>query len=176
MSPRRPVRKISRAATGGAVLVMAILVVMFFQGGGLGPGGGSEEHSPDDFEATGDPGDAVLWSPETPREETADSTSSTAGLTDDEKQALSGDTLVVLIDEHHYLMQTSPEPDPQYRPVELNRIIELARLVPGDSNGIRVRIEKRVTARASAEYQLRLELEQSGIGRDALFESSDLVP
>ena len=53
--------------------------------------------------------------------------------------------------------------------------VEVAQQASGDSNGIRVRIQKRNTARASAEEKILSELEQAGVGRDAVFESSELI-
>jgi hypothetical protein len=58
----------------------------------------------------------------------------------------------------------------------LSRIVELASLAKGDSNGTKVRVLIRQSARASAEKQLEADLEHSGIHRDAIMMTSDFVP
>ena len=102
--------------------------------------------------------------------------SNTGGLTDNEQAALSGKTLIVRIDEHTTIRCRCLEMVLMtWQPIQLARLSEVARQATGDSNGIRVRIQKRVTARASAEQKILLELEKVGIGKDAIFESSELV-
>ena len=98
------------------------------------------------------------------------------GLTEDEKKALSGDTLTVLIDEHDYLIELPGSPDPIFRPTPMDRIVELAKLTNGDTNGTRVRILRRQSSRASAEEKLKLELERHSIHSDAIVMPSEFVP
>ena len=167
MSKRNPARMVRRATTGALVVVAALLATLFMNGpgSGSGDGEGDAEVSSSELVASADPQDAMLTSDENP-----------GGLTDDEKIALSGGTLQVLIDEFDYLMQV-PGKDQQasWVPIELPRLIAVAQQATGDSNGIRVRIQKRVTARASAEREVLQKLDAVGIGADAVFESSELV-
>jgi hypothetical protein len=165
--PIRLGRKFTRAATGGVIIVVALLALLFMQGLGTGDGESSDAgSSANDSEVlvSADTGEVML---------TADQQS--GGLTDNEQAALSGKTLIVLIDEHDYRVQVSGDAPDAWQPIELSRLVEVARHATGDSNGIRVRIQKRVTARASAEQKILLELEKVGIGEDAIFESSELV-
>ncbi|MEZ6061412.1 MAG: hypothetical protein R3C19_13795 [Planctomycetaceae bacterium] len=84
--------------------------------------------------------------------------------------------LTVLIDEYDYLILIPSESEPVYRKAELSRILQLAKQTKGDSNGIRVRIQRRDNSRASAEHQLTNELQRAGIGNDAIYMASEFVP
>ena len=97
------------------------------------------------------------------------------GPADHEQVMLSDKTLIVLIDDHKYLVQVSGNEAGAWHSVELERLIEIAQQASGDSNGIRVRIHKKVTSRASAEHKILTALEQAGISRDAIFELSELI-
>lgn len=153
-----------RKFTGGAIFIVALLAILFVQGPRTGDGESSDSgNSSSDSELLAS-GEVVLGADQ-----------QTGGLTDNEQAALSGKTLIILIDEHDYRMQVSGDGPDAWQPIELTRLTEVARHATGDSNGIRVRIQKRVTARASAEQKILLELEKVGIGKDAIFESSELV-
>ena len=82
----------------------------------------------------------------------------------------------MLIDEHEYLLQLPGTPDPIFRPTPLSRIVELATIATGDANGIKVRILRRESARASSEQQLITDLAHKGIRQDAVVMPSDFVP
>ncbi|MFM7059097.1 MAG: hypothetical protein ACKO2P_19475, partial [Planctomycetota bacterium] len=84
--------------------------------------------------------------------------------------------LTVLIDERSYRVQVPAEPEPLYRDCSLELIRTLANTTTGDSNGIRVRILRRETARQSAETALQQTLEQAGITIDAILMPSETVP
>ncbi|MBL8818917.1 MAG: hypothetical protein JNL58_23010 [Planctomyces sp.] len=174
----------SKATVGGTALLLALVMYLLFNfGTGMGTGSGNGESSselgkepsglaskapassdsPDETE----PGDSKLTSL------VADQLS--GGMTDDEKKALSSDVLAVLIDEREYFIEI-PGKDPVYRPTQLKRILELAQNARGDSNGVRVRIIRRETARASAEEQLKLDLGRIGIGPDQIYMAETLIP
>ena len=160
-------RKVTRTASGGIIVIVALLAVLFMQGPGTGDGESSDpgsSSSDSELLASTNAGGVPLATDQ-----------QHGGLTDNEQAALSGKTLVVLIDEHDYRVQVSGDDPEAWTPIELARLAEVARHATGDSNGIRVRIQKRVTARASAEQKILLELEKVGIGEDAIFESSELV-
>lgn len=148
---------------------MALLALLFMRGPGTGSQDGDAESSSElpaetEMVAAADTSEVLLTSE-----------TQSGGLTEDEEAALSGNTLIVLIDEYDYLMQVSEAAENGWKPVDLDRLVEVAQQAKGDSNGIRVRIQKRVTARASAEQAILTALERGGIGADAIFESSELV-
>ena len=166
MAKKNPLRAGRRAMTGAAIILAALLATLFMNGPGSG-GGDSDndgESRPADTQVSADPSAAILTSG-----------SENAGLTDDEKAALSGNTLHVLIDDFDYLIRIRKAGDEQWTGIDLDRLLVVAAQAPGDSNGIRVRVQKRVTARASAEQKLRDALAAQGIGSDAVFESSELL-
>jgi hypothetical protein len=82
----------------------------------------------------------------------------------------------VLIDEKNFLIELPGDLDPVYRETSLPRVIELAKLAKGDSNGIRVRILRRESARASAEFDLIDGLHKAGIAKDSTIMPADFVP
>ena len=84
--------------------------------------------------------------------------------------------LSILIDERSYLMAVPTETELIYRPTELSRLVELAQRADGDSNGIRVRILQRTTARVSANEDLKASLEEVGISADAVYLQSEFIP
>ena len=172
-TPLRLGRKAVRAASGGVIVVVALLALLFMQGPGTGDSDGESEEqaalvSGNDALAAADSTNAMLTSQSQQEQESE-------GLTEQEMTALNQGTLVVLIDEHDYLIDVSDTRQPDWQPIDLERLVTVARQADGDSNGIRVRIEKRVTARASAEQQILSTLETVGIGADAVFESSELI-
>lgn len=160
-------------------MVVALLALMFFKG--VGSGTSSSEPAASTSQqpslATTKPVSAPPL--ETPASNTSDGEAddklSTGGLTQDEQKALSGKVLGILIDERDYLMEIPSENQAIYRPTSLQRLIELAGLTDGDTNGIRVRILQRETARPSAEQILRNELVKVGIGSDAIYLSAEFV-
>lgn len=171
------VRRTSKAGmTGGAVLIGLALFMLFR---GLGPGGPGTGANSDSSESTGTQISTSTSSPETtPTAEKSVAAAETVagGITDDEEKALAGNVFTVLIDEHSYLMEIPGTPDPIFRPTPLPRILELAPQAKGDTNGIRVRILRRENARASAEFELKSELERIGIRSDAVMMPGEFVP
>lgn len=165
MAKKNPLRAGRRAMTGAAIILAAVLATLFMNGPGSGGGDrdNDDESRPSDTQVSADPSDAIVTSG-----------SEDAGLTDEEKAALSGNTLHVLIDDFDYLIRIRKD-DEQWTGIDLDRLLVVAAEAPGDTNGIRVRVQKRVTARASAEEKLRGALAAQGIGSDAVFESSELL-
>lgn len=178
--PRRMVRNTSRAATGGGALLIGLALFLLFRG--FGPGGtgetgaGTDSDSPENSSSgaemisVGSGGTAL----KTERQPVNAPEETEGGLNDLEKRALAGDVVSVLIDEHEYFLEV-PGDEVTWVPVSLERAAELAKLSRGDTNGIRVRILRRESSRASAEFQLRAELERRGISRDSLIMPSEFV-
>ena len=179
----RLVRGSSRAGVGAGAVLIGLALFMLFRGFGLGPGNGTGEDgsggaanqeaeeaeilaadsAPSDKKVQEDPGNGT-------------SPQSKGGLTFDEEKAIAGNVLTVLIDEHDYLMQIPGTTDSVYRRAELARLVELAKRAKGDTNGIRVRILRRESARASAENQIKADLMHAGLTADAIVMPRDFVP
>ncbi len=181
--PGKIVRSTSRAGVWGGALLIGLALFLLFRG--FGPGGTGSSNSGSGLESNGGSDPKISTSAPTsaaPSSTSPAPTSLTApdplagGLTDDEKKALSGDVLTVLIDEHRFLMELPGSPDPIFRPIPLERVVELATLSKGDTNGVKVKILRRETSRASAEFQLKSELERRGIRGDSLVMPTEFVP
>ena len=175
--PARVVRGTSRAGMGGGAILIGLALFLLFRGfgpGGTGSSGSGTGTNPKETELVN--AAVPSESAETRKSDSPSFVPATGGLTDDERKALSGDVLTVLIDEYQYMIELPGTPDPTFRPAELSRIVELASLAKGDSNGTKVRVLIRQSARASAEKQLEADLEHSGIHRDAILMTSDFVP
>lgn len=172
MSASKPkvVKSTVKAASGGVIVVVALLALMFLQG----PGTGSGETDGEGL-APVKPTMVTTEPPETP-DAKDDGDSAAGGLTDDEQKALSGNVLGILIDERSYLLEVPTGTETDFVPAELRRLLELAAMADGDSNGIRIRILQRETARAKAEQDLRQALGEIGIGTDAIYMPAEFVP
>ena len=178
--PGKAFRGTSRAGLGGGAILIGLALFLLFRG--FGPGGTGATGSGTGSESTPGGSPMITTSANGKSDSSATTTSLAAPdringrLTEDEKKALSGDTLTVLIDEHDYLIELPGSPDPIFRPTPMDRIVELARIARGDTNGTRVRILRRQSSRASAEEKLKLELERHGIHNDAIVMPSEFVP
>ena len=170
MNSKRPgiVKSTARAATGGVIVVAALLALMFFRGAGSGTG---DADSPNVAPAlvTTDP-------PSMAAEDPSEAETDVDGLTPNEQKALSSHVLSILIDEHDYLIGIPDGATMVYHPCDIERLVELAGHADGDSNGIRVRIVQRESARPSAEEKLKLALASAGVDVDALYQQSEFVP
>ena len=169
MSDSKPkvVRSAAKAASGGIIAVLAVIALMFLQGPGIGSG-----------ETDGEglaPVKPTMVTTEPP-DAKDDGESAAGGLTDDEQKALSGNVLGILIDERSYLIEVPSGEESQFVSADLTRLLELAELADGDTNGIRIRILQRETARAKAEQDLRQALGEIGISTDAIYMPAEFVP
>ncbi|MEO2019773.1 MAG: hypothetical protein ABGZ53_36030 [Fuerstiella sp.] len=170
MVSKRPrvIKSTARAATGGIIVVAALLALMFFRGAGSGTGEGESSSPLPTMVATESNADEA--------ENSSEPMLADGGLTADEQKALSDQVLSILIDEHDYLMVIPDDSTTIYRPMEMERLVELAQQAEGDSNGIRVRILQRESARPSAEEDLKAALASAGIDVDALYQQSEFIP
>ena len=170
MISKRPrvMKTTARAATGGIIVVAALLALMFFRGAGSGTGEGESSSPLPSMVTTESNADAA--------EKSSEPDLADGGLTADEQKALSDQVLSILIDEHDYLMEIPDDSTTIYRPTEMERLVELAQQAEGDSNGIRVRILQRESARPSAEEKLKAALATAGIDVDALYQQSEFIP
>ena len=176
--PGKSVRKVSRATVGGGALLLAWLAFMLFRSG-IGGSGQSDDGDGDVERGNRPPlasGTASGIRPEAIRPAPTEAKVSDDGLAAEEQRIIAGQVLTVLITEHDYMIQMPSDSESIYRPIELARLVEMAAETTGDSNGIRVRILRRDSARASAEEQLKLDLSRRGIGSDAVHMSEQFVP
>ena len=176
--PGRIVRGTSRAGMGGGALLIGLALFLLFRG--FGPGGTGASGS-GTGEGSTTASTAKAPAPKDEKNESHESSLAApdpiiGGLTEDERKALSGNILTVLIDDYQYLIELPGTPVNILRPAELSRLVKLASLAKGDSNGIKVRVLIRESARASAEKQLQADLEHSGIHRDEIMMTSEFVP
>lgn len=153
------------------MVIAALLALMFLRGGAGDPDSDSEAESGAPMVTTETDPTATEA-----REAKSPEADSNGGLTPDEEKALSGKVLSILIDERSYLMAVPTDSGPIYRPAELSRLVELAQRAEGDSNGIRVRILQRETARVSANEDLKASLETVGISADGVYFQSEFIP
>ena len=176
--PGQIIRGTSRAGMGGGAILIALALFMLFKGMGSGGTGASGSGTGKGITPTENLRANVGSSETNPDENSSLAAPATVvgGLTDDERKALSGDLLTVLIDDFQYMIELPGTPDAILRPTELSRIVQLASLAKGDSNGIKVRVLIRQSARASAESQLLADLEHNGIHRDAIMMTTEFVP
>lgn len=181
--PGKLVRGTTKTGVGVGAIVLGMLAFLLLRGFGPGGSGGAG----DEGEGAADLQDltSVEASDKAPSSP-ADSDRSLAqsrglsgdddDLTSDERSALASQILNVLIDERQFLIQIATTPAPLFRPSPLARIAELAARAPGDTNGIRVRILRRETARPSAESELREVLKSVGLLDDAILMPAETVP
>lgn len=178
--PGKVITGTSRASIGGGALLIGLALFLLFRG--FGPGGtgmSGSGTSPGEGQNEGDnstitASDVPVSEPQSKALVAPDQVD--GGLTDDEKKSLSGDTFTVLIDERSYFIAIPGQDTSVYRPTPLKRILELATLSKGDSNGIKVKILRRESARASAEAELKFGLEREGIRNDAIIMPGDFIP
>jgi len=176
MNSKRPsiAKSTARAASGGVIVVAALLALMFWKGG-MGGGSNPQTSAAPNSDNSTQPQTPTTADPKTP-DEPPMANLDTGGLTQDEELALQDKVLGILIDERTFLMQVPHQDTQLYRPAELNRLVELAELAKGDTNGIRVRILQRQSARPSAERQLRTQLASVGITSDAVYLQKEFIP
>ena len=179
----RVVRGTSRAGIGGGALLIGLALYLLFRGfgpggtGASGSGTGSETDSAGKtMISTGSPSNGSPSNEDGATTAVAAPDKIQGGLSEDEQKALSGSTLTVLIDEHDYLIELPGTPVPLFRPASLERIVELANIAKGDTNGTKIRILRRQSSRASAEEKLKLELKRKGVGADAIVMPGEFVP
>ncbi|HVW01467.1 MAG TPA: hypothetical protein VHB77_14040 [Planctomycetaceae bacterium] len=88
----------------------------------------------------------------------------------------SPDVLHVLIDGWQYSVREKVHGRLEYRPASLDQIVHLAEKMKGDEDGIRVRISRRGTARATAEMALQDRLLAAGLSEESIRQEEGFVP
>ncbi len=144
-----------KRVVGGGVIVGVLAFAWWWNG--LGPGAGPGE-GPGDGSGQHDAAES----------QSSDSDSDDAGETDlnGERQNSPspghGDRLTVLIRGDAYAIARGEE----YVPATLDEIIDLAKRMPGDNVGIRVRIQHDSTGISGAQSDLERALGEAGLTRD----------
>lgn len=182
----RMLRTSSRYGVGAGALMIGIAFYLLLRGFGAGFGTGSgETEQPASADSANTPAAAApadTTAATQPAETVAADKDAESGarslsdLTADERRAISSGILTVLIDERKFLIQIADTPAPVFRSTILSRIPELVRRCSGDTNGIRVIVRRRETARPSAEADLRRELEKLQITSDAILMPEEILP
>lgn len=140
----------------GAVLVAGIAAGIylsdFLKGPGLGGGGANQPQK----------------NSESPKVQQTQSESDTdqkpAAAPDKSSPVASTDVVKILIDNRSFLLRTS-EGD---SPAELNDVISQVKSTSGDADGIRVRVYRKATSRASTEIALRDALMAAGVTEEQI--------
>ena len=182
----RMLRTSSRYGVGAGALMIGIAFYLLLRGFGTGFGTGTgETEQPASADSANTPAAAApadTTAATQPAKTVAADKDAESGarslsdLTADERRAISSGILTVLIDERKFLIQIADTPAPVFRSTILSRIPELVRRCSGDTNGIRVIVRRRETARPSAEADLRRELEQLQITSDAILMPEEILP
>jgi hypothetical protein len=111
-----------------------------------------------------------------PQAEVPDESAPTAAPPGTGGQTPHSKVLHVLIDGRQYLVERPADGGLEYQPVPLDEVIKLAQAASGDEDGIRVRINRRGTARATAEIALREKLLAAGLSPESIREQVGLMP
>jgi hypothetical protein len=184
----RMLRTSSRYGVGVGALMIGIALYLLLQGFGAGAGTGAgtgDTEQPASADSASKPDTAAPADTKAATQPAAsvaadkDAEAGARSLTDltaDERRAISSGILTVLIDERKFLIQIADTPAPVFRSTILSRIPELVRRCSGDTNGIRVIVRRRETARPSAEADLRRELEKLQITSDAILMPEEILP
>jgi len=182
----RMLRTSSRYGVGAGALLIGIALYLMLRGFGVGTGEGTGDteqrasaDSANESDTAAPANTKALTQPAASVAADKDAESGAGSLTDltaDERRAISSGILTVLIDERKFLIQIADTPAPLFRSTILSRIPELVRRCSGDTNGIRVIVRRRETARPSAEADLRRELEKLQITSDAILMPEEILP
>lgn len=152
-----------RVIGAGAVILVALGIWLgnLFQGFGTGDG----ETDPD-----GSNGDAVQVSL------TGDAVPSTTGEGDDAPPTTgTPDVLTLLVDDDQYLVQWGEDWHAEFSPSTLEDIVARAKEVPGDENGVRVRLRFKENAQNGAIDDLTTALTDAGVEPEAIVKESGYV-
>ena len=87
---------------------------------------------------------------------------------EDESSFPVSDVVRVVIDDHDFLLRNSQDDSKDVK-ISLPKLIQRIKQAPGDGDGLRVRIYRKTTARASTEENLKNELATAGIEETAIF-------
>lgn len=96
--------------------------------------------------------------------------------TDVGEAAIGGDgSLDVRIEDHAYFLRNGSGAKAEWVPADLDKIVALAKRAPGDDIGVRVRVIRGPSARASAEDALSSALLSAGLETSEIIKTSNLI-
>ena len=148
---------------GGLVLGLGILIGMFGKLPGLGTDANSglptsPETEPAD-ETDTDPGDILSTTGSEP-----------AAIPEDNSPIRSrAEVLTVVIDSRSYLIEEQTDAGTNHLVSELDKVVQMAKLVPGNDDGVHVRVLLRESSRASTEDELHAALLKAGLREDQIY-------
>ena len=168
-----PLKNVRRLTIGGGLLIGVAIVASLLSGlfsgfGGQGSGngptvvvlnGGNSMNIPDTAQSK-----PVDQHPE-PKEEPASP-----------PESADADVVNLLIDGRSYFIRQSVDGKRAYRPIELPELVNLAKAARGNEDGIRVRVSRRESSRASAENLLQEKLMEAGLRKEAIYLQEGFVP
>lgn len=146
----------------GAVILVVVGSLLGFRGFGTGEG--------DNGEADGDNVQVSLASmttttPSEEAEETPDSPPTSEPP----------DVLTLLVDDDRYLIQWGEDWHAEFSSSTLDEIVSKMDDVPGDENGVRVRLRFKENAQNGAIEDLKTALTDAGVDPEAIIEDSEYV-
>lgn len=155
-----------RLIGGIAVVAAAVGIYLGTKIPGFGLGGGGES-------GLGAPKGDVVVSTEKVRGERKPPESSPPAVPSTAKTTSNGEpkpsALDVMIDGDGYQLRRGPGEN-EYRDATLDEILELVREFPKDSQGIRIRIDRRLdTSLPSAEIRIKKALKEAGVPDDEVY-------
>lgn len=146
----------------GTVVVLAVALAGILKGlfPNFGGGGGNGE-------GAGNGPQPQIEAPQEPTEKPA------PDVKTEDREA--PEVLTVLIEDRHYAIRQSDGNGETWNRIELERVVELAEQTPGNADGVRVRIIRDESARASAEIELQERLRKAGLSKESIVMAPDLV-
>ena len=156
--------KVRKRTIAGSILVVGVLIGSFLSGliPGFGVGGNQDGN---EANTRGDETLATLANLDTRTEILP--TAATTGV--------SKDVLDVRVEDRSYSLRRVVDGKDVYEPATLDQIIELARATKGNDQGIRVRINRRPSARVVAWMTLQQELIKAGLSEHSVQLQEGLV-
>lgn len=154
-------KKSSNAAIKGvgAAVVLAFLIGMYSGIPGFGGGGAGAQGNAGAAAAAAETGGGPVETPD-----------------DLTKTGLEDNVVTVLIDKHDYAVLTKYDGKEEYRAASIDQVVSLAKIAQGDDTGVRVKVLRRESARASAEELLRGSLGNAGIPAPSIYWSNQFLP
>ena len=138
---------------GGLVLGLGILIGMF----GKLPGLGTDANS------------GLPTSPETePADETDTDPGDILSTTGSEPAAIPEDNSPIR-SRRSYLIEEQTDAGTNHLVSELDKVVQMAKLVPGNDDGVHVRVLLRESSRASTEDELHAALLKAGLREDQIY-------
>ena len=160
-----------RLTIGGGVLVCLVAVYGLMSGlfpglGGSGSGNGTNVL----VTGAGDSTDVPDARPSKPADDQREPNTEAAAPSDP------AEVVNVLIDGRTYFLRSLVGGKEEHRRIELPALVDLAKAARGNEDGIRIRISRRESSRASAENLLQEKLTEAGLRKQSIYLQKGFVP